>query len=248
MDYKWNWGMLLQPVATGEHTTYLGWLGYGFLNTTLLTCVAWILAMLVGSMFGIMRTLPHTWFRVIGSVYVSVFRNIPLIVQFFIWYFVVPELLPTPLGDWIKALEPYTQFFVVSTFSLGIYTGSRICEQVRAGIQALPSGQRSAGLAMGFTLGQTYRYILLPVAFRTIIGPLTSEFLIISKNSAVASTIGLMELSGQARQLVDYTAQPYESFICVTLAYVVLNFVIIRFMGWIRNRTSLPGSLGALHV
>ena len=245
MDYKWNWGILLQPVATGEATTYLGWLGYGFLNTALLTFVAWALAMVVGSSFGILRTIPNRWGRALGTAYVSIFRNIPLIVQFFIWYFVVPELLPTPVGDWIKGQEPYTQFFVVSVFSLGIYTGSRVCEQVRAGIESLPRGQRNAGLALGLTLAQTYRYILLPVTYRTIMGPLTSEFLIISKNSAVASTIGLLELSGQARQLVDYTSQPYESFICVTLAYVALNFLIIRLMGWIRNRTSLPGLMGS---
>jgi len=241
MSYQWNWGILLQPVATGEPTTYLGWLGHGFINTAVLTFAAWILAMVVGSLFGIMRTLPGKWWRAIGTAYVSIFRNIPLIVQFFIWYFVIPELLPASIGDWIKGLEPYTQFFVVSIFSLGIYTGSRICEQVRAGINALPRGQRNAGLALGFTLGQTYRYILLPVTYRTILAPLTSEFLIISKNSAVASTIGLLELSGQARQLVDYTAQPYESFICVTLAYVALNFLIIRLMGWVRHRTRLPG-------
>ncbi|WP_019143217.1 amino acid ABC transporter permease [Noviherbaspirillum massiliense] len=245
MDYKWNWGVLLQPVATGEPTTYLGWLATGFANTAALTAAAWVLAVVVGSAFGIMRTLPNRFLNALGTAYVSVFRNVPLIVQFFIWYFVVPELLPVSIGDWIKNLSPYKQFFVVSVFSLGIYTGSRICEQVRAGIQSLPRGQRNAGLALGFTLGQTYRYILLPVTFRTIIPPLTSEFLIISKNSAVASTIGLLELSGQARQLVDYTAQPYESFICVTLAYMGLNFLIIRFMAWIRSRTSVPGLMGS---
>lgn len=244
MDYKWNWAVLLQPVATGEPTSYLGWLASGFVNTVILTALAWLLALAVGSIFGIMRTLPNKYLAALGTVYVSIFRNIPLIVQFFIWFFVVPELLPAAIGDWIKSQAPYTQFFVVSVFALGIYTGSRICEQVRAGINHLPRGQKMAGLAMGFSLWQTYRYILLPVTFRTIIPPLTSEFLIISKNSAVASTIGLLELSGQARQLVDYTAQPYESFICVTLGYVMLNFLIIRLMGWIRNRTKLPGLMG----
>lgn len=244
MDYKWNWGVLLQPVATGEPSTYLGWLLSGFWNTVFLTALAWILALVVGSVFGIMRTLPNKSLAALGTVYVSVFRNVPLIVQFFTWYFVVPELLPAPIGDWIKNLHPFTQFFVVSVFALGIYTGSRVCEQVRAGIESLPKGQRNAGLAMGFNLLQTYRYILLPVTYRTIIPPLTSEFLIISKNSAVASTIGLLELTGQARQLVDYTAQPYESFISVTLGYVVLNFMIIGLMRWIRDRTRLPGLLG----
>lgn len=244
MHYKWNWAVLLQPVATGEPTTYLGWLASGFMNTVYLTLLAWLLALAVGSAFGVMRTLPGKLPAALATVYVSVFRNVPLIVQFFIWYFVVPEMLPKAMGDWIKNLDPTTQFFVVSVFSLGIYTGSRLCEQVRAGIQSLPPGQRSAGLAMGLTLAQTYRYVLLPVTFRVIIPPLTSEFLIISKNSAVASTIGLLELSGQARQLVDYTAQPYESFICVTLGYFLLNFLILRLMGWIRDRARVPGFLG----
>ncbi len=244
MDYHWNWGVLLQPVATGEPTTYLGWLASGFVNTMALTALAWLLAVGIGSLLGIMRTLPGKVPRAIGTAYVSIFRNTPLIVQFFIWYFVVPELLPTALGDRIKALPPFTQFFGVSVICLGVYTGSRICEQVRAGIGSLPAGQRNAGLAMGLTLAQTYRHVLMPVAYRVILPPLTSEFLILSKNSAVASTIGLLELAGQARQLVDYTAQPYESFICVTLGYVVLNFMILRLMRWVRRATHVPGLLG----
>ena len=244
MEYNWNWQVLLQPVLTGEDATYLEWIISGFAITFALTVCAWILALACGTFFGILRTLPGRVPRAIGTSYVSVFRNIPLIVQFFIWYFVVPEVLPTALGDWIKGIEPNLQFFIVSVFALGIYTGSRICEQLRAGVEALPTGQRYAGMSLGFTLGQTYRHIILPQVFRRILPPLTSEFLIISKNSAVASTIGLLELSGQARQLVDYTAQPYESFIVVTLAYMAMNFIIIRFMGWIRQRTLRPGLMG----
>ncbi|MGB6156046.1 amino acid ABC transporter permease [Castellaniella sp.] len=244
MNYHWNWGVLLEPVATGEGGTYLGWILHGFLLTTALTFCAWILALALGTLFGVMRTLPGRTPRVAGVTYVSIFRNIPLIVQFFIWYFVVPELLPVSLGDAIKSAAPMTQFFVTSVLALGVYTGSRICEQLRAGIQALAVGQVKAGQAMGFTLVQTYRHIILPQVFRRILPPLTSEFLIISKNSAVASTIGLLELSGQARQLVDYTAQPYESFILVTLAYVVLNFLIIQIMSLIRRWTARPGLMG----
>jgi glutamate/aspartate transport system permease protein len=244
MSYHWNWGVLLQPVATGEDATYVDWLVSGFLITVALTAAAWVLALIIGSVFGIARTLHGRTARWIGATYVSVFRNVPLIVQFFAWYFVVPELLPRAAGDWIKGQAPFTQFFVVSVLSLGVYTGSRLCEQLRAGIESIPRGQRAAAAALGLTLPQAYRHVLLPVAYRTIIPPLTSEFLIISKNSAVASTIGLLELSGQARQLVDYTAQPYESFICVTLGYVVLNFMILQLMGWVRRRTRVPGFLG----
>ena len=206
--------------------------------------IEWLLALALGTFFGVMRTLPGRWPRFVGMSYVSIFRNVPLIVQFFIWYFVVPELLPKAMGDAIKNLDPTVQFFVTSVFALGVYTGSRICEQLRAGIQALARGQVHAALALGFTRAQMYRHIILPQVFRRILPPLTSEFLIISKNSAVASTIGLLELSGQARQLVDYTAQPYESFIMVTLAYVALNFLILQLMGGVRRHFARPGLMG----
>ncbi|MBK7061929.1 MAG: amino acid ABC transporter permease [Rubrivivax sp.] len=244
MSYKWNWGVLLDPVVTGENATYLEWIVHGFFITLGLTLCAWTLALVVGTVFGVMRTWPNRFGQAIGTAYVSIFRNVPLIVQFFVWYFVVPEILPAAIGDWIKGVKPNVQFFVVSVLALGMYTGSRICEQLRAGIQALPRGQRQAGLAMGFSTAQTYRHVMLPQVFRHIMPPLTSEFLIISKNSAIASTIGLLELSRQAQQLVDFTAQPYESFIVVTLAYVLLNFLILRFMAWINNRISLPGLMG----
>jgi glutamate/aspartate transport system permease protein len=244
MDYRWNWDVLLQPVATGEPATYLGWLFSGMLTTMVLTLLASALALAIGTVFGVLRTLPGRCASTAGMAYVSVFRGIPLIVQCFIWLFVVPELLPTAMGDAIKHLPPHLQFLVVSVLALGVYTGSRICEQVRAGIAAQPAGQLNAALALGLTRTCAYRYVLLPVAFRMIPGPLTSEFLTLSKNSAVASTIGLLELSGEARQLVDYTAQPYESFICVTLAYMTLNFAILCGMGWIRRRIRLPGLAG----
>jgi len=244
MDYRWHWGVLLQPVATGEPATYLGWLVSGLVNTVELSLLAFSLALVTGTVFGVMRTLPSRTAKAVSAAYVSIFRGVPLIVQFFIWFFVVPELLPAAIGDWLKSLPSHPQFLIASVVSLGVYTGSRICEQVRAGILARPVGQIHAAFALGLTRAQAYRYVLLPVTFRTIWGPLTSEFLIISKNSAVASTIGLLELSGQARQLVDYTAQPYESFISVTLVYMGLNFAILSCMRWIRRRTALPGLIG----
>jgi glutamate/aspartate transport system permease protein len=143
-----------------------------------------------------------------------------------------------------KQSPPGVQFFTSSVVCLGLFTAARVCEQVRSGIDALPRGQRAAGLALGFTQWQTYRYVLLPVAYRIIVPPMTSEFLNIFKNSAVASTIGLLELSAQARQLVDYTAQAYESFIAVTLAYVVINLVVMTFMRWVESKARLPGFIG----
>lgn len=245
MDYQWNWGILLSPVSTGEPTTYLGWLGTGLLTTIQVSAAGWIIAFFVGSVLGILRTLPQKWARQIGASYVAIFRNIPLIVQFFIWYFVIPELLPEAAGNWYKQLEPNTQFFSSAIICLGLFTAARICEQVRSGIEALPVGQKSAGMALGLTTFRVYRYVLLPNAYRIIIPPLTSETMNIVKNSAVASVIGLMELSAQARQLVDYTAQAYESFIVVTITYFFLNFMIMIVMQWIETKLRLPGYVGS---
>jgi len=244
MSYHWNWGILLSPVSTGEPTTYLGWLLSGLWVTVTVSLGAWVIALVVGSLFGVLRTAPNKWLAGAGTAYVAVFRNIPLIVQFFTWYLVIPELVPVSLGTWFKQLPPNVQFFSSSILCLGLFTGARVCEQVRSGISALPRGQRAAGLAVGFTQWQTYRYVLLPVAYRIIVPPLTSEFLNVFKNSAVASTIGLLELSAQARQLVDYTAQTYESFIAVTLAYVLINLVVMGLMRWVEAKTRLPGYIG----
>ena len=134
--------------------------------------------------------------------------------------------------------------FLASLVCLSLFTSARVCEQVRAGINALGRGQRSAALALGLTLPQAYRYVLVPVAARIIVPPLTSEFLNVFKNSAVCSTIGLLELAAQGRQLVDYTAQPYESFIAVTLLYLVMNVAIMVLMRQVERRTRVPGLIG----
>ncbi|MBN3808393.1 amino acid ABC transporter permease [Paraburkholderia sp. Ac-20347] len=244
MSYHWNWAILLSPVSTGEPTTYLGWLISGLWVTVSVSLCAWVIALVVGSIFGVLRTVPNTFLAGLGTLYVAIFRNIPLIAQFFIWYFVLPEILPASIGNAFKQLPPGVQFFSASVICLGLFTAARVCEQVRSGISALPRGQRAAGLAMGLTQWQTYRYVLLPVAYRIIVPPLTSEFLNIFKNSAVASTIGLLDLSAQARQLVDYTAQTYESFISVTLAYVLINLIVMMLMRWVEAKTRLPGYIG----
>jgi glutamate/aspartate transport system permease protein len=244
MSYHWNWGILLSPVSTGEPTTYLGWLLSGLWVTVTVSLCAWVIALIVGSLFGVLRTVQNPRVAAIGTVYVAIFRNIPLIVQFFIWYLVIPELLPVSIGTWFKQLPPGAQFFSSSIICLGLFTAARVCEQVRSGINALPRGQRFAGFALGLTQWQTYRYVLLPVAYRIIVPPLTSEFLNIFKNSAVASTIGLLDLSAQARQLVDYTAQTYESFIAVTVAYLLINMIVMTLMRIVEAKSRLPGYIG----
>ena len=243
MNYNWNWSVFLTLVPSGE-TTYLGWLFTGLQWTVALSLSAWVIALVVGSVVGVLRTVPNRWLSGFAAVYVECFRNVPLLVQLFSWYFVLPELLPPALGNAYKQSDPLLQQFLAAMLCLGLFTAARVAEQVRAGIESLPRGQKNAGLAMGFTLAQVYRHVLLPMAFRIIVPPLTSEFLNIFKNSAVATTIGLIELSRQAQQLVDYTAQPYEAFIAVTLLYVCINVTVMFLMRRLEEKVRVPGFIG----
>ncbi|MFF1012040.1 amino acid ABC transporter permease [Proteus mirabilis] len=244
MSIDWDWGIFFQEAPFGN-TTYLGWLISGFQVTVALSLCAWIIAFIVGSFFGILRTVPNRLLSSLGAIYVELFRNVPLIVQFFTWYLVIPELLPQAIGDWFKMdLTPNIQFFVSSALCLGLFTAARMCKQVRAAINSLPRGQKAAGLALGLTLPQTYRYVLLPNAYRVIIPPMTSEMLNLVKNSAIASTIGLIDMAAQANKLLDYSAKAYESFTAITLAYVFINVIIMLIMHWLEKRVRLPGTAG----
>ncbi len=240
--YHWRWGVLLEPVSSGGGT-YLDWILSGLGITVAASLAGWVLAMVVGTLMGIFRTVPSRLLRAMAAVYVEVFRNVPLLVQFFIWYIVVPGLLPARFTAWWNSLSPFTSSFVTTCVCLGLFTGARICEQVRAGIESLAHGQRAAALALGFTLPQAYRTVLVPMSFRIILQPLTSELLNIFKNSAVAFSINLLELAAQAKQLVEYTAQAYESFIAVTLLYVAINVVLVAIMYLIERKARVPGFL-----
>lgn len=244
MGYNWNWAVFLAPTGTGE-TTYLGWLFQGLQWTVVLSMSAWGVALILGTLFGVLRTVPGRALATLGATYVEIFRNTPLLVQLFSWYFVLPELLPPAWGNAIKQTDPLLQQFLAAWLCLGCFTGARVAEQVRAGIESLPKGQKAAALALGLTLPQTYRHVLLPISFRIIVPPLTSEFLNIFKNSAVASTIGLIELSRQSQQLVDYTAQPYEAFIAVTLLYALINVTVMLIMRVVEAKTRVPGYIGS---
>jgi glutamate/aspartate transport system permease protein len=227
MSYRWDWAVFVQPVATGEPTTYLGWIAAGLEATVGIALAGWIIALAIGTAMGIVRTLPGRWLYGFSATYVAVFRNIPLIVQFFIWFWAVPELLPGQLGTAIKHMPPTESAALASVVCLGLFTSARVCEQVRAGLQALPAGQWAAGLSLGLSRFQTYRYVLLPVAARNLVPPLTSEFLNIVKNSSVASTIGVLELTAQAQRMVDYTSQSYESFLAIVVGYALLTGIIM---------------------
>jgi glutamate/aspartate transport system permease protein len=187
-----------------------------------------------------MRTTSSKWMIMVGNAYVELFRNVPLLVQFFVWYFVIPGLFPA-VKKLVIGMDPTTHQFITACLCLGLFTAARISEQVRSGIGSLPRGQRNAGYAMGFTEAQTYRYVLLPMAFRIIIPPLTSETMNLIKNTATAFSIGLVELFFRTREMGEMTFQYFHAFGAATLIYVTIAMTANRIMAFIEKRVAVPG-------
>ena len=242
----WDWQVFCKETTSGEvvpscfgrggDITYLNWLLSAWGWTLSVAALALVVALLVGSLMGILRTVPDKRLVFLGNAWTEIFRNIPLLVQIFLWYHVVPSIVP--------ALKGFPSFILV-VLALGFFTSARIAEQVRAGIQSLPRGQRYAGLAMGLTLGQTYRYVLLPMAFRIVIPPLTSESMNIIKNSSVAFAVSIAELTMFAMQSGEETSRPVEMYLAVTGLYFISAFAINRMALFIENRVHVPGMIGA---
>ena len=243
MNYNWNWGVFFQETPEGG-TFYWEMLLSGLGWTLAVSALALIIALAAGSVIGTIRTTDRLWMVRLGNAWVELFRNIPLLVQMFLWYFVIPELVP-PLKRWMVSTEPVYAQFISAVLCLGLFTSARVAEQVRAGIQSLPRGQRLAAMAVGLTQVQTYRHVLLPMAFRIIIPPLTSETMNLIKNSSIALTIGLAELTFRARELGEYTFNFFEAFTAATLVYITIAMTANRIMAVVERRLAVPGFIAA---
>ncbi len=242
MNYNWNWRIFWEqsPEGTG---TYFDILVQGLLTTLTTASLAWVVALVFGCVMGVLRSFPNRVGQVIGGAYVELFRNIPLLVQLFLWYFVLPEVLPEAVGTWLKNLTNAP--FVIAVVGIGLFMSARVAEQLRAGLAALPQGQGYAGTALGLTTLQTYRYVLLPMAFRIILPPLTSELINTIKNTSVALTIGLLELIARARAMQEFSFQVFEAFTAATAGYLVVNLLATLAMRVLERRVRVPGYVGA---
>lgn len=231
----WDWQVFLNDDGSGR--TYLQWMFDAWGWTLAVAGASWVVAVAVGALVGVIRTLPASpWLVRLGNAWVELFRNIPLLVQVFLWYFVVPKLIP--------AFQQVPGFLLV-VFALGFFTSARIAEQVRAGIQALPRGQRYAGMALGLTTAQTYRYVILPMALRIILPPLTSESMNLLKNSSVAFAVSISELTMFAMQAQEETSRGIEVYLAVTAAYAVSAFAVNRIFAFVEKKVRISGFISA---
>jgi glutamate/aspartate transport system permease protein len=238
LNYHWNWHVFFEPSPNGTGT-YLDMLLHGLAVTIVTALAAWVIALATGAIVGVMRTLPSKTANFFGFCYVEFFRNMPLLVQLFLWFFVLPELLPAAWGLWLKQL-PNAPFYTAA-IGTGLFMSARVAEQTRAGVNSLPRGQRMAATALGLTTSQVYRYVLLPISFRIILPPLTSEFLSTIKNTSVALTIGLIELTAEARAMQEFSFQVFEAFTAATLLYLLINIVVVIVMHFVERGVAIPG-------
>lgn len=236
--YTWNWPVLWATTSDGV-TTYLGTLFHGLRWTLAVGLSAWVFALLIGTTVGIVRTFKAGWPARVADAYVELLRSIPLIVQMFIWFYVAPDLLPQGAADAIKEWDRYN--VVAAILCLTFFTSARVAEQVRAGIQAIPTGQLYAGRALGLETAQVYRFVLVPVAFRKILPALTNEFINIIKNTSVAFTIAVVELMAATRSMQEMTFQIFEAFTAATIIYLTVNLLVVKLMDFIEGRLEVPG-------
>lgn len=244
MNYNWNWGVLFGPTGVGSEL-YWHWLLKGFGWLLVIGSVAWIIALVVGSILGVMKTLPNKTARTIATMYVGFFRNIPLLVQLFFWFYVAPTLLTESLQTWwFTSLSFNTSAVISASVGLGLFTSARIIEQVRTGIESLPRGQTNAGYALGFSTAQVYRHVLLPQAFRVILPPMSSELTNCFKNASVASLVGVAELISQTKTISEYTQNHFETYTFATIIYLIFNMTLIFGMTYLERKVRIKGQIG----
>jgi polar amino acid transport system permease protein len=231
VSYTFDWSVLWSGQSGA-------WLLQGLLTTVQISALGWLLAVGLGIVAGALRTVTFRPLRWAATAYVEFFRNVPLLVWMFFWYFGVPPLLPRPIQDW---LYDHGAEFWAGMFALGVYHGARFSEVIRSGIQSIPRTQFEAAQAIGLTTFQAYRLVILPVALRLIVPPGTSESLNLLKNSSVALTISVAELTFQTRQIETYTARAIEALTAGTLIYLVLCLSIATVMGRLERHYAIPG-------
>lgn len=235
INYQFDWSILWQE-------PYGSMMLKGMFTTVLLSFLAWCIAVVVGITIGVFRVVPVRGLRIFGTCYVQVFRNIPFLVHLFFWYYAAPLLLPESGQMWLYDTVP-NYAFLAGVMGLGTYTASRVAEQFRAGFLSISPGQFRAAFASGLTPFQTYRYVIIPLAFRIILPSFTTEFLTCFKNSALTMTIGVMEITHTAYYIDSFTWHGLETTTAASLVYLTLGLSVVTLMGQVEKRIKIPGMI-----
>jgi polar amino acid transport system permease protein len=216
VNYEFNWMVVL----TGE---YRDWIIQGLIITLKISAISIVLSLLLGT---VVTTLRMTKIRILEWItfsYIEFFRNTPLLIQIFFWYFGSSMIFPESLNQWLYA---HDYEFAVGVFSLTLYTAAFIAEEIRSGIISIPKEQMESSRATGLSFVQAMSYVVLPQAFRIVIPTLISQFLNLIKNSSLVMTIGVMDLTYMTRQIESYSFRGFEAFTVATLLYIAISLII----------------------
>lgn len=235
LSYNWNWSIIFQQ-------PHLGWLLEGLRLTIVMGVLSFVLALAIGTLVGTARTARSRAVRALGWTYTALFRNVPLLIQMFLWFYVFPELLPSNLGHWVKR-DLYEPEVTTAVVCLSFYMAARVGEQIRAGIQSVPRGLISAALASGLTVNQIRRHIVMPICLRILIPPLTTELLATFKNTSLALAIGVLEITARSHQIESSTFHGFEAFAAATGLYLAISLFTLALVLPLENAASLPGML-----
>jgi len=230
LHYKFDWAI----ITTGK---YFSWLVSGVYTTIQLSVVSIVLAFLLGLIVAVMRMSRVTPVRWAAMAFLEFTRNTPLLVQIFFWYFGSYKILPTIVNDW---LGTWNFEFAAAVIALTIYTSAFIAEDIRSGIRSIPKEQMEVARSSGFSYLRSMQHIILPQAIRITIPPLINQFLNLMKNSSLAMTIGVAELTYQARQVESYTFKGYEAFTAATLVYLFMSLVITALVNLYNKKVLMP--------
>lgn len=223
----------LRAVLTGQ---YLDWFLIGVATTIGLTAAAWCLAMTLGAVLAVIRMIPFPPCRWFVATYVEYHRNVPLLVQIFLWYFGVPSLLPRPARQWINA---HNGEFLLAVIALGLAAAAYVSEDLRSGVRAIPKAQYEAARSIGFGFFGAMAYVILPQAARHAVPPLINQTLLLFKNTSLAMAIGVGELTYRTREVESYTFKTFEAFAVATVIYLLISFAIMAFGEWSARRLKM---------
>lgn len=235
LAYKFDWSVLWRE-------PYGEWMLQGIWLTLQLGFLAWIIALSLGVFLGTMRAAPWKLLRLVSTIYVEVFRNVPFLVQLFFWFYAGPMIFGKTLQFKINAISGLNYYSAV--VGLGLYTASRVAEHVRAGFASIGQGQYQAVLSTGMTQWQMYWHVMIPHALRLVIPPLTTEFLTIFKNSSVAMTIGVAETTFMSYKIDSDTFHGLEATTGAMFVYLVLGMAVVKTMSYFENKFRIHGLVG----
>lgn len=235
LAYKFDWSVLWRE-------PYGEWMLQGIWLTLQLGFLAWIIALSLGVFLGTMRAAPWKLLRLVSTIYVEVFRNVPFLVQLFFWFYAGPMIFGKTLQFKINAISGLNYYCAV--VGLGLYTASRVAEHVRAGFASIGQGQYQAVLSTGMTQWQMYWHVMIPHALRLVIPPLTTEFLTIFKNSSVAMTIGVAETTFMSYKIDSDTFHGLEATTGAMFVYLVLGMVVVKTMSYFEKKFRIHGLVG----